>query len=505
MFQYFPLFISSYFSNSPLCLLIFTFLYSCFENQNFFTVNKFIRSFFEKKFEFSIIFTGVKQLSPYASSFQSFHASPGFMALNQFLIDNLKEGRMKNIKNAKEIVYKKNNFNDSETNVSEVLTYQMENDSIVYIDKVEYKDVFFKLSERKYEKNKDSKLTDPTEMSKISLTVCSNIYNVQYLMKKCDKIHQDWESLKNGSTLDKILLFTLKGFSKKKKCAEFEITKFSSHCNMDNLYFEGKENVMKHVHFFTNNKQWYIEKGRPYTLGICSWGPPGCGKTSFEKALANHLQRHLIVVDFDKINNEDELFSIFFHEKLGPYHIPNSKRLYVFPDIDRTSDILYKTEFQQQKSNTNEEISKFMEKINKKSSILDELEEEDVSNKNVLNLSQILNVIDGIQERDGQIFIMSANHPEKLDPAIVRPGRIDYKIHFKEFSTELIFEFIKNFYKSSHQLDFSKTRDFLNTHKEEIDFRLTPSKIFDICVESEKNITFLHENILKECQKHNEF
>ena len=59
------------------------------------------------------------------------------------------------------------------------------------------------------------------------------------------------------------------------------------------------------LHFFQNNKKWYVEKGRPYTLGICSWGPPGCGKTSFEKALANYLNRHLIVVDFDKIKSKN--------------------------------------------------------------------------------------------------------------------------------------------------------------------------------------------------------
>ena len=69
------------------------------------------------------------------------------------------------------------------------------------------------------------------------------------------------------------------------------------------------------------------------------------------------------------------------------------------------------------------------------------------SNYHNINLSQILNVIDGIMERDGQIFIMSANQPEKLDNALLRPGRIDNLIHFKEFTTDLLIQFIRRFFE----------------------------------------------------------
>mmetsp|Transcript_10766 Transcript_10766/g.24144 ORF Transcript_10766/g.24144 Transcript_10766/m.24144 type:complete len:154 (+) Transcript_10766:3-464(+) len=45
-----------------------------------------------------------------------------------------------------------------------------------------------------------------------------------------------------------------------------------------------------------------------------------------------------------------------------------------------------------------------------------------------LNLSGLLNVLDGVVDTPGRILIMTTNHPEKLDAALIRPGRIDKKL-----------------------------------------------------------------------------
>ncbi|TYZ66389.1 hypothetical protein PybrP1_009286 [[Pythium] brassicae (nom. inval.)] len=45
-----------------------------------------------------------------------------------------------------------------------------------------------------------------------------------------------------------------------------------------------------------------------------------------------------------------------------------------------------------------------------------------------LNLSGLLNVLDGVIDCPGRIVIMTTNHPEKLDPALIRPGRISKKL-----------------------------------------------------------------------------
>lgn len=48
--------------------------------------------------------------------------------------------------------------------------------------------------------------------------------------------------------------------------------------------------------------------------------------------------------------------------------------------------------------------------------------------KDQLNLSGLLNVLDGVVDSPGRIVIMTSNHPEQLDPALIRPGRIDKKL-----------------------------------------------------------------------------
>jgi chaperone BCS1 len=45
-----------------------------------------------------------------------------------------------------------------------------------------------------------------------------------------------------------------------------------------------------------------------------------------------------------------------------------------------------------------------------------------------LNLSGLLNVLDGVVDTPGWIVVMTTNHPELLDPALIRPGRIDKKL-----------------------------------------------------------------------------
>lgn len=45
-----------------------------------------------------------------------------------------------------------------------------------------------------------------------------------------------------------------------------------------------------------------------------------------------------------------------------------------------------------------------------------------------LNLAGLLNVLDGVVDTPNRIVIMTTNHPEKLDPALIRPGRINKKV-----------------------------------------------------------------------------
>lgn len=468
------------------------FLFLCnflFEHNGFYEfIYHYIKTILSNNYKYNISLHGIKFYDKYGyrtnDKFSTF-ATPGFIALNDFLMKELRKGNLKNLKKIDEIMY----YNSDEDHMKHLLNFQIHSNSLVYIENnKDWDKIYFTLHEKKMEKNEKS--NGVTEMIKVELKLMSNHYNIQELMSKCDHLYNIYEDKKQGKSMEKIFICKYLGVKKQDYKNSFDIIPFKTNCSMDNLYFEEKDKVMSYIKFFQENKEWYKKRGRPYTLGICSYGPPGCGKTSFEKALSIYLKRHLIVIDFDKIKTEQELMDIFYNQYIGPYKIPNEQRLYIFPDIDKTSDILYKEEYK-----LNEKQNIIKKHFYKKQNVEDEnlFEKEDEYIHQTINLSQILNVIDGIMERTGQIFIMSANHPEKLDDAVLRPGRIDCMIHFREFSLSLMKQFITNFFQKENQ-DFNI---FLDEHYDELNYKFTPSKLFEICVLSNNNIESLKKKLLE--------
>jgi len=66
----------------------------------------------------------------------------------------------------------------------------------------------------------------------------------------------------------------------------------------------------------------------------------------------------------------------------------------------------------------------------------------------LLTFSGLLNALDGVAGQEGKLVIMTTNHPEALDEALVRPGRVDFRAQFHHASREAIQEVFCNFYKS---------------------------------------------------------
>ena len=63
-----------------------------------------------------------------------------------------------------------------------------------------------------------------------------------------------------------------------------------------------------------------------------------------------------------------------------------------------------------------------------------------------ITLSGLLNVLDGLCSQEGRIVIMTSNSPEALDPAMIRPGRIDVKTYFGNASREVLANMFKHIF-----------------------------------------------------------
>ena len=130
------------------------------------------------------------------------------------------------------------------------------------------------------------------------------------------------------------------------------------------------------------------------------------------------------------IDNDSELIRIFHSESIMFNRnnettfgitfddVPLDKRIYVFEDIDAECDIIH-----QRKEIVHENLSIKEQHMKTK---LDEL------NSKKLTLAGILNALDGVIEIIGSVVIITTNHPEKLDAALIRPGRITMNIEMKK-------------------------------------------------------------------------
>ena len=215
--------------------------------------------------------------------------------------------------------------------------------------------------------------------------------------------------------------------------------KFVTSRTFDNVFFQQKKQVRHRTKFFLEHRVWYERKGIPYTLGFLYHGPPGTGKTSTIKAIANEGRRHIINIQLSEIKTKQQLQHLFFNDEIHVYNgtnlerytIPVSERLYVIEDIDAMGDTVLKREWKKPTVTKKEEPEPFMHR-----------EEE----KDTLDLSFLLNLLDGTLEANGRILIITTNFPERIDKALIRPGRIDMIVHFQKCSLEVVNEMVTSFY-----------------------------------------------------------
>jgi hypothetical protein len=279
-------------------------------------------------------------------------------------------------------------------------------------------------------------------------------HEVQYIQAFIDRCNVDYERRMANKLGTSLYFFDMMTSSKSRKSLQNTLPtthliytkhRFQTTRSFDNVFFEQRQKVKKHVQFFLERKDWYEKKGIPYTLGFMFHGDPGCGKTSTVKAIANTAHRHLINVQLSEIKTKAQLRHLFFNDEIHVhngstterYTIPVHERLYVIEDIDAMGDSILKREWKKPTSSITE--------APKKSSgdpWLDQ--EEDL--KEPIDLSFLLNLLDGTLESSGRILAISSNFPERIDRALIRPGRIDMIIHFKKCNIQILNEMVTSFY-----------------------------------------------------------
>ncbi|CAL5004543.1 unnamed protein product [Urochloa decumbens] len=179
-----------------------------------------------------------------------------------------------------------------------------------------------------------------------------------------------------------------------------------------------KKAIMDDLNDFKEGKGYYDQVGKAWKRGYLLFGPPGTGKSTMVAAMANHLKYDVYDLELTAVKNNTELRRLFVETK--------GKSIIVIEDIDRSLDLTVKRSGKKKKAN--KESSSESDSMTLLRKADDKLKDDDSSTK--VTLSGLLNFIDGLWSACGgeRIIIFTTNNKDKLDPALIRRGRMDKHI-----------------------------------------------------------------------------
>jgi chaperone BCS1 len=155
--------------------------------------------------------------------------------------------------------------------------------------------------------------------------------------------------------------------------------------------------VLADMQRFIARRDWYASRGIPYRRGYLFFGPPGSGKTSLARSLAHELGLTLFVLDLSSSRTTDQqLFALL--AQVPP------RSMVLVEDVDRTRPMA--TQAARAKADKQ-------------------------TDGGGATISGLLNAVDGPTSGEGRVLVFTTNNPSSLDPALLRPGRVDYRLEFR--------------------------------------------------------------------------
>jgi chaperone BCS1 len=252
--------------------------------------------------------------------------------------------------------------------------------------------------------------------------------------------------------------FDLKSNESRRTSPSFQRYVLGDEKTFETLFSHQCHKLQKIVDQFEAKTGRYSIQGYPYKLGLLLSGIPGTGKTSLIKALSHYLKRHIVNIPLSCISTNSELMGLLFNKH---YSLDDTGALteldlkhfiFVLEDVDAGSSVvksrdLIQAEEEEGRCQTHVTEATAAKATSPSSSAPRAVVSSFSSDP--LNLTGLLNALDGLVETPGRIVIMTTNHPEMLDKALTRPGRIDRQLVMGYMISEEMGAMINHYYETN--------------------------------------------------------
>ncbi|XP_047333375.1 AAA-ATPase At3g50940-like [Impatiens glandulifera] len=234
-----------------------------------------------------------------------------------------------------------------------------------------------------------------------------------------------------------------------------------------------KKTIVMDLKRFVSRREYYRKVGKAWKRGYLLYGPPGTGKSSLIAAMANHLNFDIYDLELTAIDSNSDLRRLLLATA--------NRSILVVEDIDCAVQFHERAGEAPSSSSSSPSDS-----------------EESNDKKNEITLSGFLNFVDGLWSScgDERIIIFTTNHKEKLDPALLRPGRMDMHIHMS-YCTPCGFKtLVHNYLDVDDHKSFEEIEELIRS------VEVTPAEVAEQLLKCDEDdvdmalsgvISFLHE------------
>ncbi|EEH04120.1 mitochondrial chaperone BCS1 [Histoplasma capsulatum G186AR] len=189
-----------------------------------------------------------------------------------------------------------------------------------------------------------------------------------------------------------------------------------------------KERIVDDVKDFLQSGSWYYDRGIPYRRGYLLHGPPGSGKSSFIQALAGELDYDIAILNLSERGLTDDRLNHLLT-------IIPARTLVLLEDVDAAFG--------------NRRVQS---------------DADGYRGANV-TFSGLLNALDGVASAEERIIFLTTNHVERLDEALVRPGRVDMTVRLGETTRYQVSKLWERFYGDFDKTGFYQAQFLDKLHK----------------------------------------